>query len=71
MLAAERHLSVTGARPGQRAEANDLVTSDPRAVREAGLFKPTRFYFSDLREVFLPWDESGFECWDGFRTPVA
>lgn len=59
----------TNLRPG-KFEAPDLIISDPAVVLEVGLFKPTRFYFSDLREVPLNWDDTGFECWDGYSSPI-
>ena len=55
---------------GRHEEATDLVIQDQKTVRAVGLYKPTRFYISTARLVPLFWDETGFECWDGFRSPI-
>jgi hypothetical protein len=55
---------------GRFNDKSDLIISDPAIIKRVGLFKPTRFYISQARQVRLPWDETGFECWDGYPSPI-
>lgn len=56
---------------GRYNEKHDLIISDPDALRDVGLFAPTRFYFSMSRRVPLWWNDTDFGCWPNHATPLV